>query len=859
MKHYIIELLSPGNSNTKYKIWVAISVIIQATCTLLPAMLLRDASTLQEWFLYVSLGVAIGSMLLTVTNWQKWIAYGLAFYGLTICLLLVVLDLTNSAMMIYLLAWSMSVSLGYGRELYNLKWFFAFMSAVLVYFAIGLIFESITPYTSLERIISVLSGTFVIAMNIYLWSKEAKMSSNHYSERRQKYEDIASLSEKMTSILSTAQDPIQAFRNIVHESAPGLHLDYCMIFLEKDGMLASIDGVEQLSIDKSTLVGATFQGDETNVITDNAYSNYQLLKSFVHAKSEIATPIYNDKNRVGIIYGASLEKDILRERHMQAFQVIASFCGLKLAQIDAEQSIRDAERKQAEVDQYKELDELKNRFIANISHDLKTPLSLIKGPAKQIAQISTDEKVKALSSYVINNADHLLRVVHQLLQLNRIEKGINELYFQKVELSNLCKKINGQYEERAQSKSIQLSMHSPDISIVTDAFRLEQIIHNLLSNALRYTQPGGEIAFSAHVEGDVLICSMKDTGVGIPQELQEKVFDRFYKIDENNQEGTGIGLSLVQEYVQLLEGTISLSSEVGKGTTFTVHLPLVHSASGGVEQQENAHIIEITEEKTGKPHMLVVEDHADLNQFICSYFENNFVMQSAFDGDEALEKIDRLMPDIIITDLMMPKRDGKSLVEAIRGNDEWAHIPIIVLSAKSQATSKIELYELGVDNFLAKPFDIEELEAVVNATLKQRKQLRDIFRSKHLNTETIAEKEHVQVIQTEQTEELVIEASTLLEDLKAYISDHIDESELSVNEIAKQMGMGRNRFQKEVKELSGLTPVEFVRSYRLNEARLMLKDKSRNVSEVAYAVGFSNLSYFTRSFKQEFGILPSEV
>lgn len=858
MRHYLIQLLSPGNLNTKYKIWVALSLIIQVVCTLVPAMYNRGADELQEIFLFGSLGVAIVSMLVTVSNWQKWIAFTLAVYGLTLCLLLVILDLTNTGMLLYLLAWSMSMSLGYGRELYNLKWFFGFMSLVLVFFAMGLYFSPNTYYPGIERAASVLSGTFIIAVNIYLWSKEAQMSSNHYSERRQKYEDIASLSEKMTAILSSEQDLHTAFHKIAKEGEPGLHLDYCMIYLLDNDLLVSVDGKEKVPVVPQHLIGSVLLNKATQVITDNSLSNYKNLDSFAEARSEIAAPIFNSGKIAGVIYGASREKDVIRERHDQAINVIASFCGLKLTQIDAEESIREAERTKAEVDRYKELDDLKNRFIANISHDLKTPLSLIKAPAKQIAMLTKNEKILSLSKYVINNADHLMRVVHQLLQLNRIEKGINELYFQQVELSNLCQKINGQYEERAGSKSIKLNMHAESIVMITDAFRLEQIIHNLLSNALSHTNSGGTIEVGLSKTEDKVRCIVHDTGVGIPLELQNKVFDRFYKIDQNNQEGTGIGLSLVKEYTELLEGTIELESEEGRGTKFTLEFPLIHSASEERDQQERVSRDSIHAEINGKPHMLIVEDHADLNSFISSYFENEFVTLSAYDGEEALERMEQMPPDIIITDLMMPKRDGKALVEEIRNNDDWAHIPIIVLSAKSQVISKIELYESGVDNFLAKPFDIEELDAVVNATLNKRRQLRDLFRRNYL---VGAESAAVisDPVENGTDAEVSPQVSNLLDELKALVMEHLDDSDLAINDIAKKMGVGRNRFQKEVKELSGVTPVEFVRSLRLNEAYRLLGDRSKNISEVAYAVGFANLSYFTRSFKQEFGKLPSEL
>jgi len=852
LKRYLIEIFAPANAHTKYKIWIAISLLIQVSAALIPVMFLHETSQLHSIFLVSVSALAVLSMLVTTTNWQKWIAYGLALFGLFLGFTLVVLDLTNTGMNIYLLAWSMSVSLGYGRELFNMKWFFTFMSFVLVLFGFVLYFTPHTEYTGLERGISVLSGAFVIAINIILWSKEAKMSSSHYSERRQNYEDIASLSEKMTAILSSELSAEDALIEIAEAAVPSLHLDYCRVYLFNGAELQSADGTETISFNSGTIVGASYAGQETMINMNSALSNYKRVASFPSASSEIATPIHKNEKVAGVLYGASNSKEILRERHYQAFSVIASFCGLKLTQTDAETSIREGERTKAEVQKYKELDQLKNRFITNISHDLKTPLSLIKAPAKQIEQQSKDPKIQNLAKYITNNADHLLTIVKQLLQLNRVEKGANKLYIQSIDLAAICKKVLGQYEQSADSKSIQLILDTPEIEIISDVFRFEQIIHNLLSNALRYTDSGGIIAIKGQVRDGLLICSISDTGVGIPKELQSKVFDRFFKLDENNQEGTGIGLSLVQEYVHQLEGYIQLESQVGKGTTFTITLPLKHSlddAKKDVEQLQTETINVDVEE--GKAQMLVVEDHAELNHFVCSLFENEFITYSAFDGEEALSKMNQHLPDIIITDLMMPKKDGKSLVESIRANENWSHIPVIVLSANSKVENKIDLYDSGVDNFLSKPFETEELQAVVQSTLKQRKKIRDSFRSSFLQQPSVLKNNPETIVADS-------EANTLLHSFKSFVLSHIDNSELAIADIAKELGYGRNRFQKEVKELSGVTPVEFVRSLRLFEAQKQLENSSKSISEVAYSVGFTNLSYFTRSFKQEFGKLPSD-
>lgn len=846
VKTALINSLSPGNAHTKYKIWVIISLLILSCCALLPSIFLRSDNLLHKIYFFSILGIAAVGLVLVRTSWQKWIAYILAVFGLSLTLQLLAFDLTNTGILIYLLAWSMSVSLGYGRELFNLKWFFGFMTAVLILFAISLLFTAEIEYALWERALLVASGTFIIGINIYLWSLEAKMSSNHYSERRQKYEDIASLSEKMTAILVSQKSLEDTFFDMAKKSQPDLNLDYCMIFLKQDDTLCSVDGKETLTPGGESIVCKAFQTRENQHITDTTLSNYPSLQSFPEAKSEIAIPIFNEGIIAGVIYGGSTQKDVLRDRQVEAMCVIASFCGLKLTQQDAENSIREAERTKAEVAQYKEINELKNRFITNISHDLKTPLSLIKAPATQIVKTAGEERIRNHANYILKNTEHLLRVVNQLLQLNRIEQGMNELYLEQVGLEKLIGKVELQYRGLAEKDGINFTTHTVDETILTDSFRLEQIIHNLVHNAFRYTGPRGNIALTLSKEENNLVICVSDNGPGIPEDQLEAIFERFTKLDVNNHEGTGIGLSLVKEYTQSLGGEVKVTSTAGEGTRFTVSIPYRKVAETPAVSEENE-LVDLT--FTGKPELLIVEDHADLNSFIALSLEEEYHCTSAFDGVEALHQIAHKLPDIIITDLMMPKMDGNDLIRKVRENDNWSHIPIIVLSAKGQIESKVELYELGADNYLVKPFDILELEAIVKATLEQRKRLKAAFQSSYLVSAGLPE---------QTSASLQEKHSVMVSKLIDYVNTHLDDTDLNVSTIGQELGVGRNRLQKEVKDATGLTPVELIRCIRLNRAKTLLREPGKQISEVAYQVGFNNLSYFSRSFKNEFDCLPSE-
>ena len=351
------------------------------------------------------------------------------------------------------------------------------------------------------------------------------------------------------------------------------------------------------------------------------------------------------------------------------------------------------------------------------------------------------------------------------------------------------------------------------------------------------------VELKARRDGDMVLISVKDNGPGISDEVKERVFERFYKVNENNHEGTGIGLSLVKEYTEAFGGRVELNSKEGQGSVFMVWLPYLEEKEGSVvpEKEEIESI-----EKDDRPVMLIVEDHADLNDFISGYFDTEYRCVSAFDGEEALKYLRKETPDIIISDLMMPKMNGETFVRSVKDHDEWGHIPIVILSAKSATDSRIDLYNIGADNYLVKPFDIGELEAVVQNVLSQRQKLQLHFEQVFLQGEVCSEPE------SNCPDEKWVR---VLVDLA---KENLSNEGLNTRFISETLGIGRNKLQQEIKRITGLTPVEFIRSVRLTEAKEMLELENTNVSQVAYSVGFNNLSYFTRSFKAQFGVVPSD-
>ncbi len=476
---------------------------------------------------------------------------------------------------------------------------------------------------------------------------------------------------------------------------------------------------------------------------------------------------------------------------------------------------------------------------------------MILGPATQINNIAKDPKVLQQASYILKNTNHLMTMVEQLLQLNHVEQGIGKVKPESIDLTATIKSICEQYEPLAMETGITFTLDIPrELYITSDHFRLSQSVHNLLQNAFKHTSDGELIGVRVSKSGGVAVIEIKDTGIGIPKDQHEKIFERFYKVDVNNHKGTGIGLSLVKEYVTQLGGKISVASEVGKGTVFSIIIPVMPPDVSVETIDEVIVKTEITNDDK-LPLMLVVEDHIELNAFIAQAFEENgFKVITAFDGRQALTMMQDNIPDIVITDLMMPDMNGEELVDAIKNSDTFEHIPVIVLSAKGQLNSKVDLYQLGADNYLTKPFQLQELLAIADSTLKQRKRLRDSFLADYLNKPQ----------RPEQNDVIAEEASNNnVQQYIDYILEHLDSPDLNVNTMGKHFNLGRNRLQREIKIITGLTPVEFIRSVRLNEAQKILKAGKHNISEIAYMTGFSNLSYFSRSYKLQFGVAPSEV
>ena len=490
-----------------------------------------------------------------------------------------------------------------------------------------------------------------------------------------------------------------------------------------------------------------------------------------------------------------------------------------------------------------QVDEAKGRFFANVVHEIRTPLSMIKAPVKLLQGKTTDADTLYQLDMADRNITRLNDLVNQMLAISKIDATQYTLSESIGDPVAFINKITDGYRVQAKEKQITLLFTSemPVGNRLFDKDALEKITANLLSNAIKYTPAGGNIGMELTKADTHLLLNVWDTGTGIDKADHEKIFSRFYRTRQHQADGskgTGIGLSLVKELVTLMNGSIKVESERGKGAVFTVSLPLK-------EAQNNVTTIQAALENA--PVILFVEDDDDIRDYNKVLLQSSgYNVMTARNGNEATTLLQDELPDLIITDLMMPEKDGITLIKEIRNNEATDHIPIIVLSARSSAQAKIEGISGGAQVYLDKPFIPAELIALVKNQLQVlQKQKENLQQSATAIDKTIEER-------FEQTDPFTRKCY-------AIIREHLDDAQLSVEMLAGLMNINRSHFQRKIKTLTGYSPSELIKTIRLETALKMLLNKERNITETAYATGFTSQSYFTKCFSEHFGYPPSQA
>lgn len=523
-------------------------------------------------------------------------------------------------------------------------------------------------------------------------------------------------------------------------------------------------------------------------------------------------------------------------------------------------------------------------FFTNISHELRTPLTLIADPVEMLLEDSGIKgKSRELLKMVQRNALALQQLVSNILDFRKIQNGKMELKLYRFDIVKTLTMWVGDFQLTAERKQIRLHLDVDDLKgsheMIADQEKISRIVFNLLSNALKYTPAGDEIFVSLKDEGANLRLDVRDTGKGISQDEADKIFERFFQA-KGAASGTGIGLALVKSFVELHHGEARVESEPGKGSDFIVVIPrkqegdsqVIHNDVDIVDNSANASasdsknvvdesvlqyiddgdrsrgkVQQLVSENTNRPTVLVIDDNTDIRQYERTLLQDEYVVLEAADGKEGLAVALKEVPDLVICDVMMPVMDGLEFTKQLKTNTATSHIPVIMLTAKNLEEHRAEGYEHGADSYITKPFHSKVLLARIENLLRQRQLLKKLYQG------------------TKEAEKEISEAhledrdKQFLKQLQAIIQKNLSDSEFGVEDMGQQIGLSRVQLYRKVKAMTGSSVVDLLRKARLAKARRLLETRSMSVSEVAYEVGFSAPSYFTKCFKEEYGMLPGDV
>lgn len=581
-------------------------------------------------------------------------------------------------------------------------------------------------------------------------------------------------------------------------------------------------------------------------------------------------------------------KDNLRNQIIFiAIGVILALVGLfqylrnrqKVKQKEAELS---AVIERAETEKLREADTLKSTFFANISHEFRTPLTLIISPLEQLLNGTFKGDVRKYYGIMHRNGRRLLQLVNQLLDLSKLESGKMKLETEEGDIAAFVRAIAYSFESLAVRKLIDYRVLTPPMTITGffDRDKLEKILTNLLSNAFKFTPENGSIELelkmpkTAQEHAGLVEIAVRDTGIGIPADQLPFLFDRFYSLipAQPNQKtehqylaGTGIGLALTRELVGLHKGQIRVESTEGQGTqflfTFFVENLAIsqESPSDTLAGDKTIPILSIAETtRLEKPKMaevfgagdrqvvLIVEDNQDVRLYIRDQLIENYVVMEAGNGKQGLEMAVETTPDLVISDIMMPEMDGREFCRLVKSNEKTSHIPVVLLTAKADQSDKLEGLSLGADDYLIKPFDTRELQVRVANLIEQRRHLQERYRrSLHAFAPAKIDLESID--------------AAFLKKVREAVETNLEDETFSVVELGAAVNMSRSQLHRKLKALTGYAPNEVIRNMRLERAKAMLEKRAGNASEIAYMTGFNSPAYFAKCFKDYFGISPSEV
>lgn len=508
-------------------------------------------------------------------------------------------------------------------------------------------------------------------------------------------------------------------------------------------------------------------------------------------------------------------------------------------------------------------------FFTNVSHDLRTPLTLISEPVEQLARADNlTPQQQTLIRIADKNVKILRRLINQILDFRKYENGKLDLHLTEIDLGNALRDWIESFHSLSGKRDMKLTLNLPDVPLrmAVDVEKMERVVFNLVSNAFKYTPDNGSITVDCASDGKTLTLKVADTGEGISERDLGNIFDRFYQVDRVHPNGSGIGLSLAKAFVELHEGTISVESQEGKGSVFTVTLPVRHVAETVADVAKRIEESEVTAElssvetelvfENDKPVLLVIDDNRDIQQLIRQLLGTDYNIITAGNGKDGVRMAAKYTPDLVVCDVMMPVMDGLECCRRIKSEVSTSHIPVLMLTACSMDEQRIQGYDSGADGYLSKPFNADVLRSRCASLIANRKRIKVLWQG----DATVMMKEKVTNGDEARKE---LPKSDIDNEFYGRFLNLLDEEmgnpDLSVDWIASKMGLERSQFYRKIKALTNYSPVELIRRLRLKKARTLLTSTDKSISEIGYEVGFSTPAYFTKCYREAYGETPSEA
>jgi signal transduction histidine kinase/DNA-binding response OmpR family regulator len=540
---------------------------------------------------------------------------------------------------------------------------------------------------------------------------------------------------------------------------------------------------------------------------------------------------------------------------------IGGFLIIRYNAIKSTQLKNNLKIEQLEKQKWKEFHDLKLKYFIDVSHEFRTPLTLILSPLEElISRQNQDNWVRGRLRVMYFNAKRLLLLIDQILEIREIETGHHIIESQPLYLVSLVNDIVDSFKALADKKKIKLIFdhkNIKEIPLLIDKDKLEKILFNLLSNAFKFTPSGGEISVKVFYKNGLFHFEVSDTGKGIEKEVVEKIFERFFKSGKNKY-GAGIGLSLTQSLVEILGGKIKVKSQPNEGTIFSFYIPFEESTvilpdkiiSGTfvkpipLEYQESTSDIMFDKNDIHYETILIVEDNKDLRKYLKEQLANQYIIKTAKDGKIGLQKALKFGISLVISDVMMPEMDGFELCQQIKSQPELCHIPVILLTAKGSQNQKIEGLEYGADDYLVKPFNLLELKVRIKNVIDNRNRLHNKFKNRTYLSDA---------------KEIAFNSfdEKLLSKVNEFLRENLDQPNITVENISNEIGLSRVHLFRKLKALTGMSPSDYIKDFRIKNACQLLLTGKYKVADVAYAVGFQDVHYFGKVFKRETGKSPS--